>query len=273
MADALPRALRGKVCRRTIRNRLKEKGYVPEEKITKDDPGQKQRKRRFEFCKGHEWRTPSDWQEKVQGVGDMKDYTYYPKELKARFARIRVSWTYMTKAEKQKPAFLKPKRGFKRKEYAKVLKGKVFGLSASNGQQLLAHVPRPFTSKAFAALVRRRVGPFLRRAFPGRQRFCILLDGEPLLHAPEAAAACAEFGITVLPNWPAYSPDLNPQENVWPWIEKHLRKQEAAGDSFAVFKQRVSRAAAAYPDAERLVASLAARMRECIERKGAMTGR
>ena len=96
---------------------------------------------------------------------------------------------------------------------------------------------------------------------------------EGSLGAPEAAHAMAELGIQVLANWPAYSPDLNPQENVWPWIEKHLRDAEQMGDSIGVFKQRITRAAAAYPNAERLVASMSKRMRECVHRQGAMIGK
>ena len=83
----------------------------------------------------------------------------------------------------------------------------------------------------------------------------------------------AELGIQVLKHWPPYSPDLNPQENVWPWIEKRLRQSEQKGGTFGVFKQRLTRAAAAYPDAERLVASLAKRMRGCVDRQGAMIGK
>ncbi len=261
------------MCRRTLRHRLKEQGFVPDKKIEKGDPGVCLRKRRLEFCVGHQWRSAADWGRHVQACGDMKDYVYYPKQMKARFARIRAAWPYMKKSEKHKPAFVRPKRAWKRKDYKKTTKGKVLGFTACNGEKLLVHCPIPFTSKAFASLVRKRVGPFLQRAFPDRDRFRILLDGEPLLHAPEAARACQECGITVLPDWPAYSPDLNPQENVWPWIEKRLRKEEARGDTIAVFKRRLTRAAAQYPDADRLVASLAERMQECIKRKGAMIGR
>ena len=82
-----------------------------------------------------------------------------------------------------------------------------------------------------------------------------------------------ELGIQVLPNWTGYSPDLNPQENAWPWIERQLRAAERKNDTFKVFKQRITRAAAAYLDADRLVFSMAKRMRECVSRKGAMIGR
>ena len=56
-------------------------------------------------------------------------------------------------------------------------------------------------------------------------------------------------------------------------MEKHLRGAERKRDTFSVFKQRVTRAAAAYPQAERLVPSMAKRMRECLKRKGAMIGK
>ena len=273
IASNLPRGVAGKVCRRTLRRRLAEKGFTPQRKLDKHDLGTALRKKRLDFCRGHLWRSGAAWQEHVQACGDLKDYTWFPRQLKPRFSRINAPWTYMSQSEKHKPAFLRPKKPFTRKDYKKSKKGKVFGLTTSHGAKFLAHVPVPFTSRAFAALLRRRLGPFLQRAFPGRERFRILLDGEPLLHAPEAAEAMAELGIQVLPNWPGYSPDLNPQENVWPWIEKHVRKAERKGDTFGVFRRRLSRAAAAYPQADRLVPSMAKRMRECVERKGAMIGK
>jgi len=52
------------------------------------------------------------------------------------------------------------------------------------------------------------------RSFPNKRQFQLLLDGEPLLHAPPAKRAMQEFGITTLPDWPASSPELNPAEHV-----------------------------------------------------------
>ena len=179
----------------------------------------------------------------------------------------------MRKGEKHKPAFVKPKRMFKQKEYQKVLKGKVFGVTLSTGEQRLWHVPRPFTAAQFAKLVRQRLGPFMEGAFPDRRQRTLLLDGEPLLHAPEAKAELARWGVKALPNWPPYSPDMNPQENVWPWIEKNVRKIEARDDTFANFKNKLQRVHSRYPNAESLVASMPKRIAECIERKGAMTKR
>ena len=48
---ALPLALREKVSARTVSRRLRDKGYVMEEKLTGDDHGEQWRKRRLRFCK------------------------------------------------------------------------------------------------------------------------------------------------------------------------------------------------------------------------------
>ena len=82
-----------------------------------------------------------------------------------------------------------------------------------------------------------------------------------------------DFGVTTLPSWPKYSPDLNPQENVWSWAEDEHREHELRKDTFEVFKQRVLKAVKAYPSGEKLVASMAERMQEVVDLKGAMIHR
>ena len=119
--------------------------------------------------------------------------------------------------------------------------------------------------------IRNRLGPFLRANFPGFRTFQILLDGEALLHGPEAKAAMREFGITVLPGWPSYSPDLNPQENVWSWAEDKLRDIELDSDTFGQFQIKVMRAVCAYSieAGVKLVPCIGHRLKEVIEAKGA----
>ena len=63
-------------------------------------------------------------------------YTYFPRRVKLRFFRYQASWTYMRKSEKFKPKFARPETMFKKSEYKHVIKGKVFGLTLSNGKQL-----------------------------------------------------------------------------------------------------------------------------------------
>ena len=67
-------------------------------------------KKRLAFQKAHEDWTQATWKSEVQVVGDMKDFTYYPEDLRAKFHQLRSPWTYMTDAERKQPAFQRPKR-------------------------------------------------------------------------------------------------------------------------------------------------------------------
>ena len=101
--------------------------------------------------------------------------------------------------------------------------------------------------------------------------FRILVDGEPLLHTDVAKAAYAEFGLQVLPDWPKYSPDLNPQENVWSWVEEHLRRAEERPDSFETFSRKMLLVARQYPGGAALIPSMAERTEKVLGLKGGMS--
>jgi hypothetical protein len=178
----------------------------------------------------------------------------------------------MNKREKHLPAFVRPKRWFPKKDYKKVCKQKVFGLTTSNGKALCFLVPKPWSTELWAKEVKKKVGPFLKKSFPNLTSYQILLDGEKLLHGPAAKAAFKEHNIRSLPGWPKYSPDLNPQENVWAWSEKDLRKREKPTDTFPTFKKKVLKSVLAYPDQAKLklVPSMAKRCKALLQSKGAM---
>ena len=101
---------------------------------------------------------------------------------------------------------------FPKRDYNRTQKQRVFGLTTSTGKVLSFLVPKPWTTQAWAAEFKAKVVPFLKRSFPRKKTFQILLDGEKLLRGPAAKAAMTEAGVTILPNWPSYSPDLNPQD-------------------------------------------------------------
>ena len=167
---ALPLALREKVSARTVSRRLRDKGYVMEEKLTGDDHGEQWRKRRLRFCKTHQRKTPRQWMSCVQAVADFRYFVYYPSGMKARRARKSAPRTIMSRHEKKTRPFLKPRKAiFKRSEYKRAQKAKVFGLTTSTGASLICHVPTKFCAADWVKLIRRRVGPFMREQFPDRR--------------------------------------------------------------------------------------------------------
>ena len=270
---ALPKKLKAKISRKTIIRRLAGKGYKPQKKKNNADPDVKLAKKRLAFVKQHQHRGGAQWKSFLQAVADIKEFTWYPKKLRGRFQRLKAPGTYMTKKEKQKPEFSRPKRWFPQKDWRMVKKQKVFGMTASTGDVLAFLVPHPWSTELWAKEVKAKVAPFLRKCFPRRSNFQILIDGEKLLHGQAAKDAMKEAGITTLPGWPKYSPDLNPQENVWAWAEDEHRKHEKPNDSFEVFKTRVRKAVTAYPSGEKLFPSMAKRCKQVIANEGGMCGK
>ena len=249
--------------------RLADKGLKPQKKLKKSSQTLKNSKLRLRFCKKHEDKTAQDWRNELQACGDIKEFTWYPKDLRPRLAQLRASWTYMTDKEKYQAAFLLPKRWFPKSDYKRVKKQKIFGLTTSNGKSLNVPCDMPMTGEKFAALVKDRIKPFLKRAFPRRASYQILLDGEKIFRSPVAKAALKAASITLLPKWPAHSPELNPQENVWPWAENRLRELEANDDAFEDFGKTCAKAVAAYPHGKKLIPALTKRMEMCVAAAGA----
>ena len=142
-------------------------------------------------------------------------------------------------------------------------------MTTSNGKVLCFGVPTPFDSDEWATLVKTKVVPFLKRSFPNRVSFKVLMDSENLLHAPPAKRAYREGNITILPAWPKYSPELNPQENVWPRAEVTLREKEGpGGTTFAKFQKLTVKSVQEYKGAKNLVGGMVDRIEQCLATKG-----
>lgn len=264
--NALPNKLRRGVSRKLVIRRLAEKGLTPKKKKCKSDPDEQLKKRRLQFCRSHKDKTARQWQAQLQCVGDLKTFTWYPKELYGTFQKLRASWTYMTKEEQKQGAFQRPKRWFSGSNWKKTKQQKVFSLTASTGEQLTWLVPKGYTGEQWAHDIKVKVVPWLKKVFPQKRKFQVLLDGEKILHKPVATKVMKEFGISFLPKWPKYSPDLNPQEHVWGWAEGELRKINKAGESFEKFQKDVIKAVNKYPGSAKLVASMARKIKTVLEK-------
>lgn len=116
-----------------------------------------------------------------------------------------------------------------------------------------------------------KLHPFLKSAFSGRTFFHIFVNGEKLLNAPVVKAALKRCRITLEP-WPKYSPDMNPQENVWKWAENNLRKKKTDIESFEKCAPKVLKAVSAYPyESVDLIATIVDRIEQVYARQGSMT--
>ena len=273
LKKGLPKKIGSKVAPRLLIRRLAEKGFYPEKKESKTDLGRVTTKKRLKFCHKYEDLDANQWKSECQGVADFKEFTWYPRELQPKFQKLRASWTYMNAKEKKLPAFQRPKKWFDGKSYKKVKKVKFFGLTTSTGKQLSFEVPMgkgEYDGNKFAAHVRKKIGPFLKKCFPNKTSFQLLLDGEKVQHTAEAKRAMREFGISTLKDWPGYSPELNPQEHVWSRAEPDLRLLENGYDEFEPWKKKVHKAIQSYTGADKLVGSMARKIKDCLKRKGAM---
>ena len=162
---ALLKKVRNKIGKRTVIRRLAAKGFTPMVKLRKQDFSVALRKKRVLFGKEHEGWTSATWESECQGCGDFKDFTWYSMDMRPTFARLTALWTYMTAEERKQVEFQRPKQWFPKKEWAKVKKQKVFGLTTSTGAQLCFLVPKPYSTILWAADIK-KVVPFRKRVSP-----------------------------------------------------------------------------------------------------------
>ena len=236
--------------------------------------GEQWRRQRVLFCVKHKKKSQNMWKQTIQGVGDFRFFTFYPKVFKRRHRVKSCKRTYMNQKEKSQTAFQRPRRHiFKRREFKRCSKAKVFGITTSIGTSLTVPCPLHPTACDWIKLLRTRVAPFLAASFPSRSTYTLLLDGETIMRTEEAKEAMKACGVRTLPGWPAHSPDLNPQENVWAWTEKHLRKAEKDTDTLTVFKRRILEITKKYEGKEKLVPSMVERLSLCRKLKGANIGK
>lgn len=265
----LPKRLRTKIGRKTVVRRLAEKGYSMQEKLSKNDASVALCKRRVKFAKQYENWTPAQWKAEVQAVGDFKLFTWYPKSLYSKFKRVRAARTYMNKEERHQSKFQRPRKWFPPKEWKKTRQQKVFAMTTSNGKLFVCLTPKPFNGTLWAGIVRSKLSPFLKRAFPDRRTYTLLLDSEGVMHTPEAKQAYRDSNMKILQAWPKYTPELNPQENVWPEAEKRLRAKEGdGGQRFEQFQQYVLESVREYSGAKNLVGGMTRKISECLASKG-----
>jgi transposase len=95
------------------------------------------------------------------------------------------------------------------------------------------------TGKEYMKILKEEVWPELdeaQRIHPGHWRF--MQDNAPVHRSKANIEFLASTGIDTI-DWPPYSPDLNPIENVWNWIKLKLETEFPVCNSAEQIEARV----------------------------------
>lgn len=102
---------------------------------------------------------------------------------------------------------------------------RVWAAISSRGKTPLLRIPKRMNAKQYEALLVNTLLPAMDDAYGGESRDYVLMQDGDGCHTAKSVQKCLKKeGITQLLPWPAHSPDLNPIENAWSIVERHLEK-------------------------------------------------
>lgn len=134
---------------------------------------------------------------------------------------------------------------------------------------------RNITSGQYELVLNHTFLPQGQRHFAGKHSWVLQQDGDPSHRV--ASKVLAQWNkehrkqVELLQNWPPNSPDLNPIENIWAWVQREVYKMGCT--SFDAFKAAVISRLESIPKAmlSNYIKSMPARLAEVIKNKGGKT--
>lgn len=134
----------------------------------------------------------------------------------------------------------------------------------------LVHIPKTMNSENYINTLNENLLPHMQTTFGNRR--CIFQHDNAPCHKSEQTKHFIQVKNIRTVEWPPYSPDLNPIENMWSVLKKKVHKEPLP--SKAVLIESVLRN---WSDAElnsiclKLADSMVDRITECISSKGGYT--
>lgn len=108
---------------------------------------------------------------------------------------------------------------------------RVWAAISTKGKTPLVRIPKNMNAEQFETLLVEKLIPLMCDAINGGPKdFVFMQDGDGTHTAKKVRNRLENEGIEQLLPWPAHSPDLNPIENAWSIIERHLESVHPTSD-------------------------------------------
>jgi hypothetical protein len=101
---------------------------------------------------------------------------------------------------------------------------RVWAAISAKGKTPLVRIPKSIKAEAFAKLLEETLIPLMNEIYDDDEPegYVLMQDGDGTHTAKSVPNCLQNQGLEQLLPWPAHSPDLNPIENAWSIVERHL---------------------------------------------------
>jgi len=203
------------VSTRTLRRRLKEEGIRKWRAVGRPLLTQKDAKERYKWAKAHQHWTKEDWARIVWSDECLVKQDSDPRQL----------WVFrrQNKREKYDPKNIRPKL-----KYGGA-KQMIWACFCGNKLGPIAFIDGTINSHVYISILQAKLLPFIEALNEDGYRDIVFQQDNAKVHTSKLTSAWLvdlmtqnEFSTMV---WPAYSPDMNPIEELWAYLKTELHRR------------------------------------------------